>query len=126
MKRFSLGEHVTTYSRTGYHADETGYIVWRVGTGRNVELLHLRAYTPRRGHGTQLLKRMLHSLTMDPPYSSVFGFCLGSNLPAWEFYRKMGFILTRVAGVYAEGSAYVFSQRYDILKEKHGVTRGDS
>jgi ribosomal protein S18 acetylase RimI-like enzyme len=97
--------------------DEGGYVVWRRGTGGNVELLHLRA---AQGHGRRLLRRMLDGLASDPPYCTVFGFTRVGNVTAQGFYKAMGFTLTQVAGVYADGSAVVFSQTFEKLKAIHG------
>lgn len=99
--------------------DGGGYIVWRRGTGDNVEITHLRAYRPHNGAGRRLLRIMLHDLRENPPYATVFGFTRQSNTQACNFYAKMGFELTVVKGVYADGTAVVFSAPYRTLLERH-------
>ncbi len=97
-----------------------GYIVWRRGTGDNVELLHIRA--TRSGMGVHLLRGMLYALRHDPPYGgegTVFGFTREGNMKARHWYRDMGFTLTDVEGVYAEGFAVLFSATYKTLVEIH-------
>lgn len=95
-----------------------GYIVWRKGTGDNYELLHIRTYVKGKGTGRELLRLMLLSLRKNPPYATVFGFTRVSN-ESKGWYEAMGFDMTVVKGVYAEGSAIVFSQTYDKLMERH-------
>ncbi len=121
-KTFNFKRHVERYMETSYIEGPTGYIVWRVGTGGNTELLHLYAYPSRKNHGKSLLKRMLKELVKDPPYSTVYGFCLASNTEAKKFYEAVGFDVSFVKGVYREGGAYLFSQEYSKLKEMHGVS----
>lgn len=96
-----------------------GYIVWRRGTGGNVELLHIKVSKPGNGMATKLLKEMLRRLKADPPYATVFGFTRKGNESAQGFYRWAGFELSEVVGVYDEGAAVVFSARYDDLCKRH-------
>ena len=102
--------------------DRRGHIAWRWGTGDNVELTHLKASEEGKGYGKSLLRDMLTVLKQNPPYATVFGFTRTVNLKAQAFYQDNGFILTRVAGVYDDGGAVVFSARYKDLCELHGVT----
>lgn len=97
-----------------------GFIGWRWGTGDNVELVDLQVTgVPRTGGGRRLLVEMLRVLKDDPPYCTVFGFTRTSNLDAHQFYRAMGFDMTLVLGVYADGDAWVFSARYADLCARH-------
>lgn len=118
---FNPEKHVLPYSKIDYvtDGDGYGYIVWRVGTGGNVELLHIRA-SPQ-GSGADLLREMVKRLESAPPYKTVFGFTRTCNAAALEFYRRNGFSLSRVEGVYADGEAVVFSQDYDRLRLRLGV-----
>jgi ribosomal protein S18 acetylase RimI-like enzyme len=118
---FDFNKHVKAYMDIHYIEGANGYVVWRMGTGGNTELLHLHASPTRKSHGKTLLKRMLEELLKDPPYCTVYGYCLESNTDAQRFYTSMGFHLTHVTGIYKEGGAYVFSQTYERLKEIHGV-----
>ena len=95
-----------------------GFIVWRKGTGLNVELLHLKVTTEREGEGQALFLQMLRRLQAKPPYESIFGFTRVSNTAAQSFYLKMGFVLQTVLGVYADGEAILFTETYDRLKQK--------
>lgn len=98
-----------------------GYIVWRVGTGWNIELLHLRAYQPGNGAGKRLFLAMLSRIEQQGPrpYATIYGFTRTSNYLAKKFYRSLGFSLSYVSGVYADGDAVVFSQRYERLIETY-------
>jgi ribosomal protein S18 acetylase RimI-like enzyme len=98
---------------------ENGYIVWRMGTGYNIELLHLKTYVPKQGTGHQLIKAMLTKLKESPPYQTVFGFTRHNNYNSQKFYEAQGFELSEVSGVYADGVAVVFSQEYKKLLELH-------
>ena len=92
-----------------------GYIAWRVGTGENVELLYIKSEMP--GGGSRLLTAMVDALRINPPYCTVFGFTRCCNDVAHAFYRKWGFALSRVKGVYSDGEAIVFSTKYTDLLE---------
>jgi len=119
---FSLEEHVLPYLDVRHHDGSDGYVVWRVGTGRNVELLHIKtdpAAPP--GAGRRLLKQMVGQLASNPPYATVFGFTRVGNREAQRFYVDNGFNLTCVEGVYADGRAIVFSQEYRRLADRLGV-----
>lgn len=95
-----------------------GYVVWRRGTGDNVELLHIRSARLEKGGGTRLLAEMVRRLRDNPPYATVFGFTRVENRASHKFYLAMGFSLTVVRGVYADGDAVVFSAPYTKLEEK--------
>src|SRR5579872_6541249 len=81
--------------------DGMAYVVWRLGTGNNAELLHIQA--SERFKGYQLLRAMLNE--MRPPYATVFGFTRFSNVVARAFYKRHGFTLSKVRGVYDDGAA---------------------
>lgn len=116
---FNPDIHVEPYRRVDYlNYAGIGYLVWRVGTGGNVEILHLRIHKPGEGHGRRMLGAMLRCLSTSPPYATVFGFTRTGNTAAQAFYRDVGFTLTPVYGVYDEGDAVVFSARYSKLLEK--------
>lgn len=103
-----------------YHIhDDRGYIVWRVGTGLNVELLHIKA--TYKGAGRELLRAMLKALQSNPPYHTVFGFTRWGNEEAARFYPSCGFDCTVVSGVYRDGAAVVFSAPYEQLCKTLGV-----
>ena len=95
-----------------------GYIVWRLGTGENVELLHVRSFTPRQGVGTRLVKAMLRELIKNKPYYSVFGFSLANNTIAHEWYHSMGFNTQECGGPYKGDKAVIFWQSFDVLCKK--------
>lgn len=116
-QRPDLGPFRTVYEIV----NEDGHITWRVGTGHNVELLHIKAVESGEGHGRALLKAMLLELKKAPPYHSVFGFTRTVNYTARAFYLRCGFELSDVRGVYADGSAVVFSAPFDALCIAFGV-----
>lgn len=119
MIEFDFTRLVSPYMDVYSYDGEEGYVVWRLGTGLNAELLHIRAGRP--GGGSELLKVMLQRLKARPPYATVFGFTRVSNVEALRFYAEAGFTVTRVAGVYDEGEAAVFSARYEDLCRRFGV-----
>lgn len=121
MSRFSLPDHILPYRKVEYIDSEDGYLVWRVGTGRNVEILHFRAYQPGHGVGRKLLTATLVQLSGNPPYHSVFGFTRAVNQEAQQFYAAMGFTLTTVPGVYKDGQAVLFTATYDYLLGYHNL-----
>lgn len=92
-----------------------GYIVWRLGTGENMELLHVRSFVSGQGIGTRLVKAMLRELKKNKPYHSVFGFTLASNTTARRWYHSMGFNTQECDGPYKGGPSVMFSQSFDVL-----------
>lgn len=117
-----LPEDLTDYTHVYIERSEDGYVTWRRGTGGNVELLHIEVREKRVGHGRRLLTRMLRKLQADPPCGgrgTVFGFTRMSNVDALGWYDGMGFDLSQVCGVYAEGVAVCFSAPYALLVELH-------
>jgi len=120
-----MEEHYDEQNRIRYDKidfiDEPGVgkIVWRRGTGDNVELLDIEVTSQRRtGQGTILLLRMLNSLKQNPPDSSIFGFTRTENVIAQEFYSAMGFTVQEITGLYPEGSAVLFTAGYNTLCAK--------
>jgi ribosomal protein S18 acetylase RimI-like enzyme len=112
-------QYIKPYSKPRYvfKADK-GFIVWRLGTGENVELLHIRTLLQRKGQGRELFYMMLDSLKVEmTPYYSVFGFTRVSNDRAKEFYEGMGFNIQPIKGLYADGEAVMFWQEYTKLLE---------
>lgn len=95
--------------------DENGIIAWRRGTGGNVELEYILVKNKGQGEGRRLVKAMLRALADNPPYATVYGFTRVKNSEARTFYLACGFELSHVDGVYDDGEAMVFSQRYDRL-----------
>lgn len=92
-----------------------GYIVWRYGTGENVELLHIRSFETGKGTGPKLVKVMLRELQKKPPFFSIFGFMLASNEPVIKMYRKMGFNTMEIPAPYKGCSSVMICQSYDVL-----------
>ncbi len=112
-------EHVEPYKQIEHYQCDNGYIVWRLGTGGNYEILHLRSNQPRKGTGRHLLQTMLKRVIQCPPRTSVFGFTWVANEEAQAFYKAMGFKLTKVKGLYTDGAAIFFSANYLELWERH-------
>ncbi len=112
-------DYVYQFDRCRYEYDaERGFIVWRLGTGRNVELLHVRSFVLRQGNGRRLVYKMLDKLAGAPPYFSVYGFTRTSNERAGGFYESLGFKLQPVEGLYKDGTAVMFWADYRTLMER--------
>lgn len=103
-----------------------GYIVWRLGTGNNTELLHIRTFEKGRGYGRKLFYEMLDWLKKEPPYYSVFGFTRVGNTEARKFYGTLGFKLQLVEGLYRDGMAIMFWQSYEKLLEEQANHESDN
>jgi GNAT superfamily N-acetyltransferase len=110
-------ERFKQYDGLRYYIDETGYIAWQLSTGENVELMFIRVHTPGKGHGTELLKKMVQRIK---PFNSVFVFRLASNESAGHFYRHHGFKETLVSGLY-KVDAVLGVANYKELCEKLGI-----
>lgn len=95
---------------------EHGYVVWRFGTGENIELLHIRSFKP--GYGQKIIAAMINELKKNPPFYSVFGFALKANTAALKMYSKAGFNLADCPYPYKGGPATIFSQSFEILCKK--------
>lgn len=110
-------KYIFPFRGVEHHYDTTvGFVVWRRGTGDNVELLHIRTFNPGRGDGRRLFHIMLNRLATRPPYHSIFGFTRVGNEEAKAFYGALGFHLQIVEGLYAEGRATIFWQKYEVLR----------
>lgn len=89
-----------------------GYIVWRLGTGENIELLHIRTFSQGKGHGGWLIKSMIFDLKNSPPYYSIFGFSLASNVRAIGMYRKAGFKIIECPFPYKYDKSIIFCESF--------------
>lgn len=120
---FDFEKHIGSYRDVGYYLEDEGasYIVWRRGTGGNVEILHLKTKERRKGTGTRLFRKMLEELKSHPPYASVYVFTRESNTDADLFYASMGLTYNFVKGVYADGTAVLYSGKYEELRKIHNV-----
>jgi ribosomal protein S18 acetylase RimI-like enzyme len=107
--------YLTPFGKTEYIWSKDGYIVWRLGTGGNVELLHIRSFIKGKGVGRRLVHLMLLELKKKPPYHSVYGFTRVANENAVCFYKALGFHVEIVDGPYQKGKAVLFSQSYKVL-----------
>lgn len=119
-KKFTFDEfhakYVAKFSPQSYLFSPTyGFIVWRLGTGENVELLHIRVFKSGQGHGTKLISAMINELKKNPPFYSIFGFTLKSNTAAITMYKKAGFNIAECPFPYKGGPATVFSQSFEEL-----------
>jgi ribosomal protein S18 acetylase RimI-like enzyme len=121
MSRIDLDKYVHPYCGVSFIEWVNGYIVYRRATGDNIELLHIKTHVPGQGTGRGLVLAMLQELKDDPPYESVFGFTRAGNIGSQSFYKALGFDLSSVKGVYADGHAVLFSQKYTTLLELNNV-----
>jgi GNAT superfamily N-acetyltransferase len=108
-------KYIKPFGTAQYIWAKDGYIVWRNGTGMNVELLHIRAFVKRKGIGTKLFRLMLEKLKENPPYYSVYGFSVGVKRGAVSFYRHLGFHTEVLSGPYKKGESVLFYQSYKKL-----------
>ena len=121
MKPTEACKYIHPYRHVPHITLSNGFIVWRRGTGDNVELLHIKTYVPGQGTGRELVIAMLNCLKSNPPYCTVFGFTRTCNEGSQKFYQALGFELTTVKGVYQDGAAVLFSQEYKTLLEFNNV-----
>lgn len=108
-------KYLTPFGKTDHIWSKDGYIVWRLGTGDNIELLHIRSFVKGQGVGRMLVEAMLKELQDSPPYYSVYGFTRVENEGAVKFYKSLGFHVDILDGPYKEGQAVLFSQSYKKL-----------
>lgn len=95
-----------------------GYIVWRLGTGENIELLHVRAFQTGKGLGPRLVKAMLREIRKRKhPYYSIWGIMLAKNEPVIKMYQKMGFNTQKCDGPYKHGPSVMMWQSFELLCE---------
>lgn len=116
-----LLETLAVYRQDYVYDEEIGYLVWRTGTGNNLEALFIEVRAKGRGDGRVLYRRMVEKLlgSGERPYYSVFGFVLGSNERALGFYRRMGWAVVPLGrSVYmADETVLVWIAWDDLLKE---------
>lgn len=99
---------------------EKGFIVWRLATGENVELLHLRSFKFGRGYAKELIAEMVKQLEKNPPYYSVFGFSLNNRPELKEIYKRLGFNTTEdIEPPYKGSRSVIFWQDFQTLKDKY-------
>lgn len=99
---------------------EKGFIVWRPGTGENVELLHIRTFIYKKGYAKDLIREMVGKLKENPPYYSIFGFALSSRENLRQIYQQLGFnISPDLPGPYKSSSSFLFYQSYNNLIKKY-------
>ena len=112
--------YLIPYESLNHHYEKyKGFIVWRRGTGGNVELLHIKTFEKGKGYGRELFYVMLDRLIDNLPYYSIFGFTRTSNEEAQRFYGALGFNLQEINGLYKDGKAIMFWQSYEsLLKSK--------
>ncbi len=113
-------EYINDFKNINYiFKNDHGFIVWRLGTGKNIELLHIKTFKKRQGIGKKLFIEMLKKLEINKPYYSIFGFTRVDNIEAQNFYVALGFNIEQVNGLYKDGKCKLFWQSYKKLKELH-------
>jgi ribosomal protein S18 acetylase RimI-like enzyme len=99
---------------------DKGFIVWRVSTGENVELLHIRTFVRGKGYSRELIREMVLRLKEDPPYYSIFGFALSSRTELKAIYQSLGFNISEdIVPPYKGGNSFIFWQDYKVLKKQY-------
>jgi ribosomal protein S18 acetylase RimI-like enzyme len=124
MNKFDfLKKYILPFLKINYVFWPTkGFIVWRKGTGENIELLHIRTFDSNKGYAKQLVKEMIKRIQKNPPYYSIFGFGLTTPEKPHlkEIYKKLGFNVSGdIPGPYKGGSSFLFYQSYEELKQKY-------
>lgn len=112
-----LAKYIYPFSGISYIMDYRGCIVWRTGTGGNIEILHITASHKRRGYGTQLFIDMLYNIIDAPPHYSIFGFTRVDNKEAHLFYEALGFKVEPAHGLYKEGECRMFWSPFQKLRK---------
>lgn len=116
-----LDDYIFPYDNIEYiYNPQKGFIVWRLGTGQNYELLHIKTFEKKKGYGKELVLGMLDRLRENPPYYSVFGFTRVNNYEAHAFYKALGFRIENVTGLYKHGECRLFWAPFNELINKHG------
>lgn len=116
--------YIDKYRDIRYHYDNSyGYIVWRIGTGENIELLHIKTFEKRKGYGKKLFIEMLRQICLSDikPYYSIFGFTRSSNKEAQNFYSAIGFNIVDICGLYKDGNCKLFWSSFEDLLKKHDI-----
>ena len=115
-----IDRYISPFENLSWVYDEDmGFIVWRMGTGNNTELLHIKTFEKRQGNGKKLFIKMLAKLTDSPPYYSIFGFTRSNNIEAHNFYKALGFNINKVDGLYSDGECRIFWAEFNKLTYKH-------
>lgn len=114
-----LAKYVTSYTHLEYvYWPEKGFIVWRLSTGENVELLHIKTFVRSSGYASELVREMVKRLIKKPPFFSIFGFALASRVYLKEVYTHLGFHVTdNIKAPYKDDSSFIFWRSYEELKE---------
>lgn len=114
--------YIKKYETVWYlHNKHRGYIVWRLGTGQNVELLHIRAIEVHKGHGEYLMRMMTLQLKFNRPYHSVFVFTKKSNTDALNAYKHWGFQFTEIPNLYRDDGTMLGTISFTDLCNSMGV-----
>lgn len=106
------------------HDPNVGNIAWHLGTGDNVEMLFIEAKEVRKGHGTELYRRMCLRLIEEGkrPYHSVYGHRLGSNEAARAFYDSLGFTQLNIGrSIYGGDDCVVMWVEWKQLLRRLGI-----
>ncbi len=112
-----LAKYVKPYDDLRYaYWPNKGFIVWRLSTGENAELLHIKTFVRGKGYSKELVKAMLDGLRKTPPFFSVFGFALASRTDLREIYQHLGFHTTEdIPAPYKGGPSFIFYRSYEEL-----------
>lgn len=118
-------ERIKGYDRVDYIYDaDVGYLVFRIGTGDNVEALFLEVAEKRKGYGTELYRRMVQRMVErgEKPYHSVFAFRLTGNEEAKAFYDRLGWKQQDIgSSVYRSDGTTLMWIAWDDLCKRLGV-----
>jgi len=114
MRTFrQLKKRFKEYGKIDYIYWPEGYMVWRIGTGDNIEILFIEVSEKRKGMGTKLFKEFLKRIN---PYHSVFVFHLASRKDAEKFYKSVGFNKSIKCGIYKDDKTVLRWATYEELQ----------
>lgn len=96
---------------------DKGYIAWKIGTGENYEIILVESYGNHSGHGKEVFNQFLDKLQSNPPYESIYVFFRWNNKIAKNYYKKIGFKIKRLRGIYKDKLAGIGYNSYKNLYE---------
>lgn len=94
--------------------NEYGYIFWQQTTGENIEIVFVQVEERRKGHGTDLIRKMCKKIK---PFHSVIVYTREENSVARTFYEHLGFKGVIVKNLYKEGNAMLYTIPFKKLKK---------
>jgi len=95
---------------------DKGHLVWRYGTGDNVEIFDIEAYKKRQGVGKELFRMLIGELGENPPHA-IFAFVGDDNTDVQKFYKVLGFDISHELDHLYRYGARLVSASYKKVKK---------